>query len=441
MSNIENDGAIYAWNPAGKGFNPYSGVKNDFRNVTSQIPSNTNTRARAIVADTAPELFPSTSNTTNPNQFYLNALQALAGYNSGSGSGSGASDKLARDKFEYEKRQDAMQRANDLQTANLASAKDARVLGGFQNYYGGGEGDFNKGFNNLLDMIKTQGAVSEGGITKAYDRATTNIGEGYDAASGLGTTGFNALNQYLAQNQNNPYAGMQASVGSAPDALSNYLSAYGVSDAPVQGQIQADQLQAQQGAGNFQNLIDVLSGVAQQGAGSRGAESQMAQLMFDTGLGQDRAGYQSQAENAQAQALAALQQAMFQSRFGVEGDRNSLANQLAMAVIQAGGNLEDETTEEDDEETKDEETKDEDTKDEDTGGGGPLPGQLTQTATPEQIVANQLANLLAPAQAQGTSAQQLLDQLNARRGNTPPPAPAFIRHQKKLVQRNYVAVK
>jgi hypothetical protein len=60
----------------------------------------------------------------------------------------------------------------------------------------------------------------------------------------------------------------------------------------VQGQIQADQLQAQQGAGNFQNLTDVLSGVAQQGAASRGAESQMAQLMFDTGLGQDRAGYQ-----------------------------------------------------------------------------------------------------------------------------------------------------
>jgi hypothetical protein len=83
----------------------------------------------------------------------------------------------------------------------------------------------------------------------------------------------------------------------------------------------------------FQNLIDVLGGVAQQGAGSRGAESQMAQLLFNTGLGQDRAGYTSQAENAQAQALAALQQAMFQSRFGVEGDRNNLANQLAQSII------------------------------------------------------------------------------------------------------------
>ena len=187
-------------------------------------------------------------------------------------------------------------------------------------------------------MIEQQGQVSEGGITDAYDRATTNIGQGYDVASGLGTTGFNALNQYLAQNQNNPYAGMQASIGSAPDALSSYLSAYGVSDQPVQGQIQADQLQAQQGAGNYQNLIDLLGANAQQGAASRGAESQMAQLLFNTGLGQERAGYQSQAANAQAQALAALQQQMFQSRFGVEGDRNSLANQLAQALIQAGGN-------------------------------------------------------------------------------------------------------
>jgi hypothetical protein len=105
----------------------------------------------------------------------------------------------------------------------------------------------------------------------------------------------------------------------------------------VQGQIQADQLQAQQGAGNYQNLIDLLGANAQQGAASRGAESQMAQLLFNTGLGQDRAGYTSQAENARAQALAALQQQMFQSRFGVEGDRNSLANQLRQNIIAAGG--------------------------------------------------------------------------------------------------------
>ena len=433
MSNIENDGAVYAWNPVGKGFNPITGIKDDFRNVTSQIPSNKRTRALAITADAAPELFANLSGQNSQNQFYLQALQALAGYGSGSGSGSGgtgAADKLARDKFEYDKRQDALARATDLQATDYARAREGRITSGLENYYGGGQGTFNQGFDKLLGMITDQGKVSQQGVTDAYGRAITNVNEGYDVASGLGTAGFNALNQYLEQNQNNPYAGMQASVGSAPDALSSYLSAYGVSDQPVQGQIQADQLQAQQGAGNYQNLIDVLSGVAQQGAGSRGAESQMAQLLFNTGLGQDRAGYRSQAENAQAQALAALQQAMFQSRFGVEGDRNSLANQLAQSVINAGGNpnIAPVTTQQPaitqlpDPRLVDGQLP--------TAGNmyeGPgLQGQLPQTASPQEIVANQLANLLAPAQAQGSTAQQLLDELNARRGNTPPPAPAFI---------------
>jgi hypothetical protein len=48
-------------------------------------------------------------------------------------------------------------------------------------------------------------------------------------------------------------------------------------------------------------------------------------------------------------------------------------------------------------------------------GSGPLPGQLRETATPQELVANQLANLLAPAQAQNNTAQQLLNELNARR--------------------------
>ena len=178
----------------------------------------------------------------------------------------------------------------------------------------------------------------------------------------------------LAANQNNPYAGMQASVGSAPDALSSYLSAYGVSDQPVQGQIQADQLQAQQGAGNYQNLISLLGGIAEQGSASRGAESQMAQLLFNTGLGQERAGYTSQAENAQAQALAALQQTMFQSRFGVEEKRNALAQQLAQTVAELTGTA--------------------------PGGGGS--GSGSGDGNPQPAAIQQLLEEIAARQAAGT---------------------------------------
>ena len=239
------------------------------------------------------------------------------GTGAGKSEGMTAEQALALAKFNYDKE------------------KDANKLAGLQNYFDSGA--FNKTFDDLLGMIDTQNTESKKNITDAYGRSTTNINEGYDVASGLGTEGYRALNQYLTQNQNDPYAGMQATIGSAPDALSSYLSAYGVSDQPVQGQIQADQLQAQQGAGNYQNLINLLSAVAQQGDTSRGAESQMSQLMFDTNLGQERAGYQSQASNAQAQALAALQQQMAERQFGVESNRGTVANQLAQMLAEING--------------------------------------------------------------------------------------------------------
>jgi hypothetical protein len=311
-------------------------------------------------------------------------------FNFGStGTGKSASDLLALARFNYEKQQ------------------DAQKLGGMQSYYDSGSA--NKGFDALLKMIGDQGAVSEGAVKGAYDKAITNVDEGYKAAQGLGDSGYSALNTYLAANQNNPYAGMQATVGSAPDALTQYLSAYGVSDQPVQGQIQADQLQAQQGAGNYQNLINLLSSVAQSGASSRGAESAMGQNLFNTTLGQERAGYKTKAEMAQADAMRQIQEIMYQQRLANESARNAQMQSLAQALAAAGGDA--------------------------TGGGEtttvttqppvevetpppfvPLPGHLLETASPEELVANQLANLLAPAQARGTSAQQLLDELNARRG-------------------------
>lgn len=301
--NVEQNGAVWAWNP---GATPATRVTSQFPGLSPQP------ELRGYQTAAAEGL----TGVTTSNQDGLSMADVMKLFGSRS-SGSNASDVLARDKFNYEKRQDA----------NRAS--------GLSDYYTGGS--YNAGFDALSKMILDQSAVSEGAITNAYNRALKNVNEGYDVAKGLGDQGYSALNAYLAANQNNPYAGMRAQVGSAPDALSNYLSAYGVSDMPVQGQIQADQLQAQQGAGNYQNLIDTLSAIAQQGAGSRGAESQMAQLLFNTGLGQERAGYTSQAENAQAQALAALQQAVYQSRFGVEEKRNALAQQLAQTISELTG--------------------------------------------------------------------------------------------------------
>ena len=368
MSNLENNGAIWAWKP---GTTPETRVTSQFPSLPPdpKLRGRTEAAAGGLSGVTLPE----------ESGFSLNDIMKLFG--SSSGSSSDASDKLARDKFNYEKQQ------NLLKTSGLSD------------YYT--RGSYNTGYDALLKMIADQGKVSEQNVAGAYNRALGNINEGYQAAQTLGDEGYSALNAYLTANQNNPYAGMTAQIGSSPDALTNYLSAYGVSDQPVQGQIQADQLQAQQGAANYQNLLNTLSAVAQQGAGSRGTESQLAQLLFNTGLGQERAGYRSQAENAQAQALAALQQSMFESRFGVEQNRNTLAQQLAQTVAELTGTAP--------------------TNNSGSGSGSgdgnkPTSGQLPQTATQQEIVANQLANLLAPAQAQNSTAEQLLAELNARRG-------------------------
>ena len=143
----------------------------------------------------------------------------------------------------------------------------------------------------------------------------------------------------MAANPNDPYAGMQATVGSAPDALTQYLNAYGVSDQPVQGQIQADQLQAQQGAGNFNNLTNLLSSIAQMGASSRGAESAMGQNLFNTELGSERAGYQGKAATQQQTAMNSLQQQLYQDRMQQESARSAMANQLVMQILAANGDV------------------------------------------------------------------------------------------------------
>lgn len=329
-TNLTRDAGLAGYGSAGTTYK-LPGENNPYSSIPTGPGALTDTQVASIVSSNAN----SGKSNNSSNDLTTMMMKLLGG--SGRSSGSSAANILDRDKFNYLKKQDEYNNATALEALNFGRAKDARALSGMENYYTSGQ--YGTGFDKLLGMIDAQGKVSEKGVTDAYGRAVTNIDEGYGAAQGLGDAGYAALNQYLGQNPNNPYAGMQASVGSAPDALTQYLSSYGVSDQPVQGQIQADQLQAQQGAGNYQNLINILSGVAQSGASSRGAESAMGQNLFNTSLGQEQAGYKGAANNAQAQALAALQQQMFQSRFGVENDRNSLANQLAQAIVAAGGTV------------------------------------------------------------------------------------------------------
>jgi len=214
------------------------------------------------------------------------------------GGGISSSDALAKRKYEDE------------------LAKEQRQIEAYKSMLAGG--GYRTGADRMLALINQQGDTQKKGIEDVYADALKNILGGFTTADELTGKGYSALQDYLTQNPNNPYAGVQVSAGTAPDAMEQILSAYGVSADPVRAQVAAEQAAAQQGAAGFQNLLNTLGGVAQQSDASRLAEMMMAQNLAKTTLGQQRMGYESQAAQAQAQALADMQARLAEARLAQE---------------------------------------------------------------------------------------------------------------------------
>lgn len=250
------------------------------------------------------------------------------------------SDKLAREKFEFEKAKYLAGSGGD----SLASQKYAdeqalqrRQLAAYQNMLA--RGGYRAGADRMLGVIGQQAGVSEGNVNKAYQDALANIAAGYGQAQDVTGRGYSALEQFLRQNPNNPYADVQVSAGQAPDAMEQILSAYGVSADPVRAQVAAEQAAAQQGAAGFQNLLNTLGASAQQSDASRLAEMQMAQMLAGEQLTGQRAGLQSQASRAQADALAQIQAQLAQARLEQEGAAETRRQGIEDAIVAAGGKI------------------------------------------------------------------------------------------------------
>jgi len=258
---------------------------------------------------------------------YQQALATI--YGGGTGGGGGgmkASDKLALDKWKAEQ-------------AAAAEQKQVgqRALQGMINQLT--SKSYRGNIDDLINQIEGMNTTGKKNITDIYDTAIKNIGEGYTTAQGLMDTGYGALQNYLTQNQNNPYAGLGVTMPTVSNPMENYLNAYGAMSPDIANQIQAEQIAGQQGAGAFQNLINVLSANARSNDLSRLAEAQMSRNMATTGLGAQKAAYTSQAANAQQQALASLAQQIAQSKFEQEQAAGNRYQSILDSIIAAGGSL------------------------------------------------------------------------------------------------------
>jgi len=259
---------------------------------------------------------------------YQQALGTIYGGGTGGGGGGGmkASDKLALDKWKAEKAQN-----------QAAAEKNQRTLQGMIDQLT--SKSYRVNIDDLISQIEGMNTTGKQNINDVYNTAIGNIGAGYTTAQDLMNTGYGTLQDYLSQNQNNPYAGLGVTMPTVSNPMENYLNAYGAMSPDIANQIQAEQIAGQQGAGAFQNLINVLGANAKSNDLSRLAEAKMAQTMGLTGLGAQKAAYTSQAANAQQQALASLAQQIAQSKFEQEQAAGNRYQSILDSIIAAGGSI------------------------------------------------------------------------------------------------------
>jgi hypothetical protein len=293
------------------------------------LKTDLNTPAQ-IVADEALE---------EPNPFTA-AMRNLN--NSGSGSGPKYSDRTDRMKIEEDARQFGItsglnqSKWDAEQAQGVQSRADAQArLEAMQNYYD--TGGYQTGYDELNNIATGQYDTGVQDVQGIYDRSQENLGAGFDMAQGLTNQGYASLQNYLQQNPNNAFAGLQQQVQPVANPMQQFLSAYGVDNVPVQAQVAAEQLAGQQGAGAFNTLADILNRNSQQSDASRMAEMQMGQTMANSSLGAQRANYQAQNARAQAQALAQLKQQLQQQQFGIQQNQMQAGQDIYNQILAATG--------------------------------------------------------------------------------------------------------
>lgn len=274
------------------------------------------------------------------NEIALNFSDSTKGLSSGSGTSAvSSSDQLARDKFNYEQNT-ALGRYQGLQDYY----KNASYKPGFDSLRGllndqntTGTQTINDTYDTRMGQIAEMLRTGNTGVEDIYNTSISNIGQGYDTASGMTSNAYNALDAYLKANQTNPYENYQSSFTPSQNAMSSYLDAYGVSNDPVNQQVQAQNMSGQQGADAFAELNKVLGSIANQSNLSRLAESQFGRTGATTALSSQRAGYESNADMVRQNALQKLLEQSQTQGFDAGNSQQDALNNLLTAIN--AGNL------------------------------------------------------------------------------------------------------
>ena len=240
------------------------------------------------------------------------------------GTGMKASDRLASDKFDYELWKDQYER-------DQADIKK----NAFINYYK--SGGYRSGTDALMSGYDTMKGTSEAAINQQLADSLAGIGESYGTAQNLTEQGYGQLLDYLSKNQQDPYSQVRVQ-NAAPVQLEaqGLLEARGALSPDVLAYQQAVSSAGQSGAEQYQNLLNVLSSLTKQGGESRATEAQMARNFALTGLGEQRAGYESGLKSSAQSALTQLANQIAQKKLDAQAQADAQAQSLLETLAGLG---------------------------------------------------------------------------------------------------------
>lgn len=242
----------------------------------------------------------------------------------GTGTSMKPSDILASKKFQYDV-------LKDTQAAQQAEAKKNALI----DYYK--SGGYKTGTNALMSGYDTMGGTSEAAIKQQLADSLAGIGESYSTAQGLTEQGYGQLLDYLSKNQQDPYSQVRVQ-NAAPVQLEaqGLLEARGALSPDVLAYQQAVSSAGQSGAEQYQNLLNVLSSLTKQGGESRATEAQMARNLALTGLGEQRAGYESGLKSSASSALSQLASQIAQKKLEAQAQADAQAQALLETLAGLG---------------------------------------------------------------------------------------------------------
>ena len=233
--------------------------------------------------------------------------------------------KFERDKFDAE--QAAASSTLATAAANRA-AQGAYLQGLFQTGDPSAYGDINAQEKSGRDYINTQATNLLARLAGAKETAT-----------GLTTTGFDNLKNYLGANVPQAYATAQNAVPTVTaNALAQYMASRGVGQQPVQAAVDTANARLTGDAGNYNQLLNVLRAQEASGQQSRLSEEQMARALAGSSLestyGAGRAGVESEQLSALNQLATQISNARLQAKAVQDARNQALQDALAQLIGQ-----------------------------------------------------------------------------------------------------------